>query len=418
MSRTSYHTHVKSLAREGLLCHTVMQQIPRSNLYRWKAEHEGKYHDFGIIMNAAQDLEIIKSFAQHRSAKRIYAAYVRLIKTFISIVHSIPGFHKTIKEHSKKIIEVVSRVKNLTGLKRTLRLFNISVPTFRNWSLQSFTDCFESLTRNCNRVFPNQLSRPEVLKLKGLLSDAQYQFWPVSSNALHALRNNTLPLSLNTWYKYVNKFGLSRPRPASRRKKNAFSVRAQRPHEIWHADITAFVTADHVKHYIYLVVDNFSRKILSWKIADSVKAEFRRSTIEEALGKVNNGPQNITLITDGGPENKIKAFQDSIDYPIQQKIALVDVHYSNSLIEAHNKLIKYNYLYRMDIPDEHQLLKIFPAVVDDFNNRPHVSLDGLTPNEAEQNHALDRNRLRIYVQNATQERKKYNQIHRCTHCND
>jgi putative transposase len=316
-----------------------------------------------------------------------------------------------------QVVEVVERVKNVIGLQHALRFFNISVATFRNWSLQSSTSCFESLTGACNRVFHNQLSRPEVLNMKELLCDTQYQFWPISSIALHALHNDILPLSLNTWYKYVNKFGLARQRPKSRRKKNAFSVRANQPHQIWHADITEFVTADRMKHYIYLVVDNFSRKILSWKIADSVKAEFRRATIEEALAKVNNDPQNITLITDGGPENKLKAFLES-NPSIQQKIALVDVHYSNSLIEAHNKLIKYNYLYRMNVPDEHQLQKIFPTIVEDFNNRPHISLDGLTPNEAGQNHALDRNQLMIYVKNETHERKMYNQSHQCTHCNE
>jgi putative transposase len=173
-----------------------------------------------------------------------------------------------------------------------------------------------------------------------------------------------------------------------------------------------------VKHYIYLVVDNFSRKILSWLIADSVKAEHRRATIEEALTHAGQSNSNTTLITDGGPENGLKDFLESLDRSVTHKVALVDVHYSNSLIEAHNKVLKYNYLYRIDIPDEHRLQKIFPAIVDDFNNRPHISLDGLTPNEAEQNHALDKNPLRIYVKNATQERKMYNQDHRCTHCNE
>ncbi len=418
MNRTSYHTHIKSLARQGLLCQAVTQQIPRSNLYRWKAEHEGKYHDFGIIINAAQDFEIIRSFAQNRSAKRIFAAYVRLVKTVLAIVHSLPQFHRTVKQYNKKIVEVILRVKDHVGLKRSLNFFNISVTTFRNWSLQSLTSCFASMTGGCNRVFPNQLSRPEILKLRELLCDTQYQFWPVSSIALHALRNNILPLSLNTWYKYVNKFGLARTRPASRRKKNYFSVRAQQPRQIWHADITAFVTADRVKHYIYLVVDNFSRKILSWLIADSVKAEYRKITIEEALTHAGQSNSNTTLITDGGPENNLQAFLDTLDQPVRHQVALVDVHYSNSLIEAHNKVLKFNYLYQMNIPDGDRLRKIFPAIVDDFNNRPHVSLDGLTPIEAEQNHPIDRTKLQIYIQQATQKRKMYNQRHQCTHCSE
>jgi len=167
------------------------------------------------------------------------------------------------------------------------------------------------------------------------LNDPAYQYWPVSSIALYALRNNILPLSLNTWYKYVHKLGIKRPRPQSRRKKSEVGIRAQRPHQLWHADITVFVTVDQIKHYIYCVVDNYSRKILSCRAYSSVKAELRRATIAEALKNVNSLIPSITLIT-----------------------------------------------------------------------------------EAEQNVSLDRNRLSLYIRQATLERKNYNRLHQCNNCKD
>jgi transposase InsO family protein len=130
-----------------------------------------------------------------------------------------------------------------------------------------------------------------------MLEDKQFRYWPVSSVALYALRNNILPLSLNTWYKYANKFGLARVTALSRRKKTHITVRAEIPHPIWHADITSFVTTDNVRHYIYLVVDNFSRKILSWLIDGSVKAEYRKVTIDEALKKASPKKQPSWMCT-------------------------------------------------------------------------------------------------------------------------
>ncbi len=301
---------------------------------------------------------------------------------------------------------------------RALHFFNISVPTYRLWSLQSLTECFESLIQSCNRIFPNQLSLPQVRLLKQLLLDQKFQCWPVSSIALYALRENILPLSLNTWYKYVHKLGINRPRPVSRRKKSNVSIRAQHPHQIWHADITVFTTVDQVKHYIYCVVDNYSRKILSCIAHPSVKAELRHETVADALKKVNELNSPITLITDGGPENNLKSFLGNLSHPVELRKALVDVHYSNSLIEAHNKILKYNYLYRMDIHDGTHLNIVLLKIVDDFNNRPHISLDGLTPNEAEQNIQLDRTKLSNHIQQATLERKIYNQLHRCSHCKE
>lgn len=415
-SRTVYHTHIKYLAYTNLLPTAIIQQIPRSTLARWKKESPKRYKVFDINQLASADFEIIQHFAHSQSAKRVYSGYVRIIKTVISIAHSLPGFHHAIKSQSTRVVALIQRVREHIGFKRSLQFFNISVPTFRNWSVQSHTQCFESLTNSCNRVFHNQLSRPEINRIKEMVMTAKFQYWPISSIALHALRNNILPLSINTWYKYVNKLGLSRVNAASRRKKSAVSVRAHRPHEIWHADITQFITADNVKHYIYVVIDNFSRKILSWLITDSVKREYRSTTIEEAIAHTKTTYPQITLITDGGPENRLNAFLNTLNQPITHKIALVDVHYSNSLIEASFKTAKYNYLYRMDIRDETQLKNAFAFVVDDFNNRPHISLKGLTPNEAEQNHTLNKEPLHNYIKQATDVRLEYNKNHRCAPC--
>jgi len=59
-------------------------------------------------------------------------------------------------------------------------------------------------------------------------------------------------------------------------------LKATFPNQYWHADITIFKTLDNVKQYIYLVVDNYSRKILSWDMADRVSGEIRVQTLREA----------------------------------------------------------------------------------------------------------------------------------------
>ncbi len=414
--RMLYHTHLKTLAYENLLSKDIIEQIPKSTLYRWMKQNPGRYENFDLNLQAANEYQTIRHFAHNTSAKRVYASYVRLSKFILSIVHLLPGFHREIKSQSKQVVELINRAKKSIGLKRVLNFFNISLQTFRNWSAQSQTQCLESLNNSCYRVFHNQLSRHEVLKIKEMVTEPKFRYWPISSIALYALRNNILPLSLNTWYKYVNKLGLSRVKPTSRRKKSKVSVRAARPHQIWHADITVFVTSNQVKHYIYVVIDNFSRKILSWLVANQVNAELRRNTIKEATKNVKTSHPEITLITDGGPENKLQNFLDSLDKTVTHKYALVDVHYSNSLIEAAFKTAKYNYLYRMDIKDCKALEKSFSFVVDDFNNRPHISLGGLTPNEAEKNITLNKDQLHLYKQKATEERLKYNNAHRCSHC--
>ncbi|MFM9840168.1 MAG: hypothetical protein ACKVOQ_18020 [Cyclobacteriaceae bacterium] len=249
-TRLSYHTHIKSLVRQGLLPCELLAQIPRTNIHRWRNETPDKYSSYNIPFT--DNYQLVHHATGIKSARRTFSAYVRTGKLFTSIAHSLPAFHRKVKEHSKQVVALIQRVRNVIGLKRSLKFFDISVQTFRQWSLQSMTSCFKSAIGFCNRIYPNQLSRTEVLKIKEMLTDAQFQYWPISSIAYYALRNNILPLSLNTWYKYANKLGIVRSRPHSRRKKSNESVRATAPNQIWHADITVFIAADKIKYYIYL----------------------------------------------------------------------------------------------------------------------------------------------------------------------
>ncbi len=89
---------------------------------------------------------------------------------------------------------------------------------------------------------------------------------------------------------------------------------------------------------------------------------------------------------------------------------------SNSLIEAHFKVLKYNYLYKMPIANRSDLLKTMAWVHNDFDNRPHISLNGLTPNESQENYVLDIDSLKAKKKSASEERKRFNFKNRCVAC--
>jgi putative transposase len=404
------------LARENLLSKEIAVLIPRSNLWRWQNEPADKYKTFDLNLRGTHDYELIRSFSQSKKAKRIFFAYVRLSKFFTALVQGIPKFDKHVRETKMQVVKIIDRVRASIGLTNALRVFNISISTFRQWSMETFTSCFHSVVNKCNRIYPTQLSSTEISKLKEKLVDPCFQYWPISSIAFDSLRNGSLPLSLNTWYKYANRLGVTRPRPSDRRKKSTKGIRANRPNQIWHADITRFVTLDNVIHYIYFVVDNFSRKILSWRVANKVSALIRRETIGEAMKELKNQDEHILLITDGGPENSLEEYLQSLGAPIIHKKALIDVECSNALIEAHNKVVKYNYLYRKSINDGVQLVKEVEFSVNDFNDRPHISLDGLTPNEGHAKVKLDLELLRKLKVEAGIKRKQDNLMNRCDAC--
>ena len=51
------------------------------------------------------------------------------------------------------------------------------------------------------------------------------------------------------------------------------------------------------------------------------------------------------------------------------------------MIEAANKHLKYRFLYHHHIPDYAALVKYVEQSINDYNNRPHHVLHGLTPSE-------------------------------------
>jgi len=65
-----------------------------------------------------------------------------------------------------QVVKIVDRVRSSIGLLNVLHLFNISIPTYKQWSLETFTSCFYSMVNRCNRIYPTQLSSPEIDKLK------------------------------------------------------------------------------------------------------------------------------------------------------------------------------------------------------------------------------------------------------------
>ena len=66
---------------------------------------------------------------------------------------------------------------------------------------------------------------------------------------------------------------------------------------------------------------------------------------------------------------------------INHIIAQTEIHFSNSMIEAANKQLKYRFLYHQKIKDYCSLDQYLKKAIEDFNHRPHAILNGLTPIE-------------------------------------
>jgi len=306
------------------------------------------------------------------------------------------------------------------GAKSLYSLLNITTHTYNHWKSVAHFHCSKSPLGICVKRVPGQITSIELNTMKSMLSRKQFEHWPICSVWGYALRKGLVSLSLSSWYKYNQRFNFRIKDKKGEFKKVYHPITAPRANHTWHADITIVKTLDGVKHYVYLITDNFSKHILNWQVHDSISGKLRtgtiRAAIEQEFGEQICEADPIKLIVDGGPENNNKTVEQYIkncEVDITKLIALKDIVQSNSMIEAKNKILKHRYLFRKELYNhEHLMLHLKEAVHDYCYQRPHYALGISTPYEA---HTDTRPQLKPnLIKNAIKERIEKNKSNACS----
>lgn len=270
----------------------------------------------------------------------------------------------------------------------------------------------------CRKLNYNQLAEKEVNVIRNFLNKPEYLHWNITSVYYKILHEKAAFFSRTTFYKYVHLLKLQRGRPD--KKKYLGGIRASAPKKILHADVTIIRTPDNVKLYIYLLVDNFSRFIMNWKVSREYSARIAFENIKEAYYKYDLHKVNtvVELITDGGSENKgqVENFVNRDDINMQKIIAQVDIIFSNSMVEAANKRLKYDYLFTKRFSLHTQVEPYMNFAIPDFNGKPHSALYGLTPDEAFNGMLPDKDMYKKAIKQSVLKRKLVNLAQQCNNC--
>lgn len=152
-----------------------------------------------------------------------------------------------------------------------------------------------------------------------------------------------------------------------------------RPNQVWAADICYIPMA---RGFLYLVaiMDWYSRKVLSWRLSNTLDTEFCVEALEEALHRY--GAPGI-FNTDQGAQFTSAAFtgklkQANIRISMDGKGRWID----NVFIERLWRSLKYEEVYLKAYETVTQAHRGIGGYLDFYNQeRPHQSLDRLTPHE-------------------------------------
>jgi putative transposase len=153
-----------------------------------------------------------------------------------------------------------------------------------------------------------------------------------------------------------------------------------RPNQVWAMDITYIPMA---KGFVYLavVLDWFSRRVLSWKLSITMEASFCIEALEDALAR--HGKPEI-FNTDQGSQFTCAAFtsvltKNDIAISMDGKGAWRD----NVFVERLWRSVKYEEVYLRAYDSVSEARERLGRYLDWYNRRrPHSSLDGRTPDQA------------------------------------
>ena len=125
-----------------------------------------------------------------------------------------------------------------------------------------------------------------------------------------------------------------------------FKGLSTKPNEYWHIDVTVIKLLDGTRTYLHAVVGNFSRRILTWRLAPRLELQGTCLVLVEAAKNLSKDGDGATVIADSGIEN-VNGEVDSLWGlgQLHRILAQVEVSYSNSMIEALWRSMKHGWLF-------------------------------------------------------------------------
>jgi len=172
----------------------------------------------------------------------------------------------------------------------------------------------------------------------------------------------------------------SRPHPAH--KVYPYLLRnmiVDRPNQVWTADIT-YIPMSRGFMYLVAVMDWHSRKVLSWRISNTLDTEFCVEAVEEALSRYS-APEIFN--TDQGAQFTSSDFTELLkSHKVQISMDGRGRVQDNIFIERLWWTLKYQYLYLWSFNDGTELRQGLGQWFEFYNTeRSHQALDNLTPDE-------------------------------------
>jgi len=152
---------------------------------------------------------------------------------------------------------------------------------------------------------------------------------------------------------------------------------------MWHIDTTVIRLLDGTRAYLHAVIDNFSRRILAWRVADTFAPVNSVTVLLDASRTAARSDTAPVVLADAGVENVNAQVDELITTGVLRRVlAFTELKFSNSMIEAWWRSLKHQWLFLHSLDSVITVRRLVAFYVDEHNRvLPHSAFHGQTPDE-------------------------------------
>ena len=408
------HRLRKLVQSTGDIQHAIQRGVPRSTARGWLKSPRTE-----VVTLAGSNMDILRLQQEVLTLRTRVARLMALLRLLVVLLRlsgfSLAGTRIPQEAGKHTLMRAIQRSRAVLPLHVILRGLRLSHSRYHSWKREKKCGLEDMLSRP--RSSPQQLTPAEVDTMKKMVTSDMYRHVPTGTLALLAQRLGKVFASSSTWYRLIRIHEWRRPRKRIHPAKPKVGIRASRTNEIWHVDTTLIRLLDGSRAYLHAVIDNFSRRILAWKVS----ATFDPSATAELLLGAARHLEDIkpTLLVDGGVENFNQAVDELVGSGVLKRLlARTEITFSNSLIESWWRVLKHQWLFLNTLDTVGTIKKLVTFYVEEHNTRlPHSAFRGQTPDEmyfATGNHIPKR--LETARKAAREARMEVNRKNSCPTC--
>lgn len=341
--------------------------ISRSTFYSWVKPYQTTLTETGVLVTP-QEFALLK----------------RRVEKLESIINVLKSVDCTVSSPLKEKLAALETLYGQYSIHTLCDALEVSRGTFYNYIFRnkrdnsSYARRREELSRLISEIYDEnrQIFGPE--KIRAILTDRGYTTSKkYVAELMHELGLTSMSPSSKKEYKHLNE---------AKAKRNILNrnFNAEHMNQIWISDITCFKLKQKY-YYICVIMDLFSRKIISYKIRQKQSAQLITSTFKQAYAE-RSPKKGLIFHSDRGIQYTASSFQQLlVSCGVEQSFSNTGRPHDNAVAEAFFSGMKREELYRRNYQSEADFKRSVDEYIIFYNTkRPHSALNYRCPDQIEE----------------------------------